>query len=215
MPSSFVHAFLPASCTIYSRKKLPPLSKFEILKLAFAAMVLGNACDLDLIPAFLMPSIWMEIHRNYGHNLIAISIWITLGTLAIPKFVSLRIPRRSAFIMAALLVFSHVLFDAMGDYSGKGYRYGVPLLFPFSNWELTLPFTFFRSVKLHAGEHPLVGHVTSSVFWSDVIFTEFFSSLKLFVGWVLLLNVQTWMQKLTVKSKQRRITKTSVSQQAY
>jgi hypothetical protein len=190
MPSTFTHGLLPPACVLASKPGVPPLSRMEWFKLLFASAVLGNSCDLDLVPAFLFPSRWLEIHRYWGHNIFMISIWITLGAYCLGRFVSPKLKGATAWIYASVLVFSHVIFDAMGDYTGRGYRIGVPLLYPFSKWEFLLPFPIFKGVKLSPHVHPAIGHITSRSFWTDGVFRELYGSLAIlavycvvFYGW--------------------------------
>ena len=67
--------------------------------------------------------------------------------------------------MAFLLVGSHILLDASGDYQKNALRVGVPVFWPVSNYEFKLPFSLFINYKLNqeAG-HPILGHLFSIEF---------------------------------------------------
>jgi membrane-bound metal-dependent hydrolase YbcI (DUF457 family) len=185
MPSTFTHGFLPAACVFSSKAKLPKLTTRETLKLLFASAVLGNACDSDLVPAFMTPAHWLEIHRYWGHNIFSITLWIVLGAWAIGKYVSPQLKGKLSWILASCLVWSHVLFDSMGDYSGKAERVGVPLLWPFSNWEFYTPFPVFKSIRIDPKIHPALAHATSNSFWHDAVYRELTASVIMLGLWVI------------------------------
>lgn len=191
MPSTLVHASLPTLCLWVSRKSFPHLSVTQLFKLLFIACILGNACDLDIIPAMLFPSHWGDIHREWGHNLFSITLWICLGRWAFTRFVSKDFEGRRGWLLAMALVSSHVFLDAAGDYSPESMsRCGVPLLWPLSKWEFLLPYPLFSSYRLGHADHPLAAHIVSLDFWTRAIFSEVLTTLILLGLWTLLYKLK-------------------------
>lgn len=185
MPSTFVHGILPSSCSFVAKKSLPTLDRAQMLKLLFIAFILGNACDIDIIPAMLLPDRWTDIHRYWGHNIFCISLYILAGRWALTRFVHPSFKEKVGWLLTVSLVLSHVFLDAAGDFNfGSDERIGVPLFWPISDWEFLLPFALFKSYQLsEASTNPLVSHILSVDFWTRAVFTEIGSSVMLLLIW--------------------------------
>ncbi len=183
MPSSIAHALFPAGCALLSRSGLPALPRKGWLKFLAVAVFLGNAPDLDLIPASLWPEHFFEIHRYWGHNIFSVTALIYLGQVLIRRWVSPSFSKRHAWILSTLLVASHLLLDSMGCPTAHGELPSIPFLYPFSDWSFYLPFQLFPIIQLHRGVHPLLAHVLAQDFWVHVIFHEIFFSAALVGIW--------------------------------
>ena len=206
MPSTLVHSILPTSCVLYSHSKFPKLTKRETIKLAFASVVIGNMPDLDIIPAFFSTNNAFEIHRNWGHNIFSVVLWTILGVLALRHLVCRRFSLRTAIVLSASLVLSHICLDAMGSASNDwGRRVGVPLLFPFSKWEFLLPVHLYQTYPLAKGVNPIVGIIVAPSYWHSAIFSEFFSTAALFLLWVLVFSVVNVIAKTIRRPHQDRM----------
>jgi LexA-binding, inner membrane-associated putative hydrolase len=165
-------------------------------RLAFVAFVLGNSPDLDIIPGTLFPEYWRVFHRYYGHNAFSLILWIILGAWALELWVSKDFKGWYGRMLAALLVVSHVLFDAMGDFHRSGLRMGVPLLWPFSDWEFNLPIRLFKEYSLKTGVNPLAGHILSTSFWTEAVFAEVFYGAMIVVVWIMGYRAFTVVRKV-------------------
>jgi len=183
-----------------TKLKKKGLTRKQLLRLAFIAFILGNSPDLDIIPAMLNPEHWKEIHREWGHNMFSLAVWITLGTFALRRFVSPLFNGALGWFVSAPLVLSHVLFDAMGDFAHDGARIGVPLLWPLSDWEFNLPFSLFRCYEVQSGMNPLLAHITSESFWKSAVFSEIAGSLLLFGIWFAALTVVRVIRKMNPRN---------------
>lgn len=207
MPSTFVHGLVPSSCAFITKPRLKNDSFRERFIFFFVCSVLGNLPDLDVIPGTLMKEHWFEIHRYWGHNMFSLAVWIVLGAWALNKFVGGEMVGRKAWVVSALLVMSHVLFDSMGDYTTNGVRIGVPLLWPFSKWEFLFPIGIFKSYEIDYSKNVLAAHLTSYGYWSHAVFSEIVAGLGLFLVWVLVWRTRTIAHKVVatirVKSANR------------
>lgn len=185
MPSSFVHALLPPACLLTSASCLPKLSRAAWVKLLFVAAFLANSPDLDIIPASLLPSLWLKIHRNWGHNIFAFVGLVALGQWLLRRCVSGNIPKRTAWLLAFMLVGSHLLLDSMMGHSEKwSRRPGVPFFWPFLDTDFSLPWALFGCTDIDDSLHPLVGLALSKHYWARAVYGEIFSSLLLLALWL-------------------------------
>lgn len=200
MPSSIVHALLPASCVISSKSIFPKLTKKELFKLFAYSAFLGNMPDLDVIPASLAGDQWSHIHRSWGHNLFAVTLWIILGGIFFRKFVSLKFARKQVWILSILLVLSHLLFDSMQGPNTEGKLVGVPLFYPFSTKNYRLPLKIFQAVTIDKNVHFLVGYLTSMTFWKEIIYMEFLYILGFWFLW----NLSFVLTTNFIRSRARR-----------
>jgi membrane-bound metal-dependent hydrolase YbcI (DUF457 family) len=196
MPSTFVHGLLPPACVYLSKQALPRFTLMEWAKLLFIALILANSPDLDIIPASLS-SHWKQIHRNWGHNIFAVIVWISLGRWALKKFLPGKLTSKTAWTLSTLLVLSHLVLDAMHDVNPEGIRRGVPLFWPITSTEFYLPFKWFKILKLDPGLHFLVAHVTSREFWHGAIFVELGHAALLAVIWGLGFRLAFWIFRRT------------------
>jgi inner membrane protein len=100
-----------------------------------AIMVLAaNAPDFDAISWFGGPAIYIHLHRNITHSLIALP-FMALLSVAIVRWAGRKAVRwLPAFLIALIAVASHLILDLTNVY-------GVRLLLPFSgrwfHWDLT------------------------------------------------------------------------------
>ena len=77
----------------------------------------------------------MQIHRAWGHNIHSALLFSFLGALLFRKWVSNHFTFRTAFLLAFILVLSHLFLDALGHVD---FDPSVPLLWPLSNGKFTL-----------------------------------------------------------------------------
>ena len=189
MPTTLVHAFLPAACLAVCANALPSLTRREWLRLLFAAMILGNLPDLDLLPV-LFHSPWLKyFHRNVGHNVFALAGWICLGQWALRRWVLPTATPRQRWTIAAVLVLSHVVLDSMSRVPDdpEGRAGGVPLLYPLSDWQWRFPWRIFPGFKGDESRfHPVIAQAVSTEYWGRVIFTELRNTAILFAVWTTL-----------------------------
>lgn len=146
------------------REDSPDLTGPQWLKLLALGIFLANSPDLDLIPASLFPDQWNPIHRSWGHNIFSVTLLIWLGSHLQRRFVSREISSRQAWLVSAALVLSHLMLDAMMDTAPDGKLRGIPILFPFSDLQVRLPWRVFPTVITREGVHPFLGHVLSPTF---------------------------------------------------
>lgn len=179
MPSTIAHVLFPTSSAIASRSGLPQLTRGQWLRFLLLAAFLGNAPDLDLIPASLYPDAWYTIHRWWGHNIFSVFFLIMFGQRLLRRFVSSEISFGKAYAISGLLVVSHLFLDSMGHRTNFGEYPSIPLFFPVSDWTFSLPFHLFPVIELHHSHHPMLAHVLAKDFWVHVIFHEIFFSLVL------------------------------------
>ncbi len=182
MPTTFVHALLPASCLGVSHRALPRLSTKEWVKLAGTAFILGNAPDLDLLPAIFRPDLWHTVHRYMGHNVFSLFAFVFFGQWALRRFVSPKFGRKQAWVLSLALVASHVALDAMsqGDPAPAA---GVPIFWPFTRWELLFPWHVFPGVNPKKTLHPLMGLAVAPEYWHRVVFVEIAYSIFFLILW--------------------------------
>ncbi len=204
MPSTIVHALLPASCVYTSKSLFPPLTKKETFKLLFLSCFLGNFPDLDVIPATLAGENWSNIHRNWGHNVFSITVGIFLGSFLIKKFIHKNFTKKSAFLLSFCLIASHIFFDSMQGENANGIQIGVPLLYPFSSWELTLPFKVFKAVTISHQDNFLTGYLSSMTFWKEIIYWEFIYIASFWLAWNAVFTVTNYVVKQHKRKKQIR-----------
>jgi hypothetical protein len=195
MPSTFVHGLLPASCVYTYHRRFPTLTRRQRAILVFLAAVIGNLPDLDILPTLFFPEHWQEIHRWWGHNLFSITLWIIMGAYSLNYLVSPHFKGWRGYLLSALLVFSHVCFDAMADFNPEGIRPGVPLLWPLSNWQFHLPFRLFKPAITDPHLNPLFAYATSRNYWTEAIYSEIFSTLLLLGIWFAFVSLYSILQK--------------------
>lgn len=202
MPSSIVHAFIPATCVLTSKSLFPKLSKKQSLKLFILSAFLGNFPDWDAIPAALSGDQWSQIHRNWGHNIFSIVMGICLGSYLLRRFVSHNFSKRGAFCLSLCLVLSHVLFDSIQGLNELGQKIGVPLFFPFSYWEFSLPFKVFKPVTISHQTNFLSGYLTSMTFWKEIIYWEFLYIACFWLSWNIFFTAGSYVFKQHKRKKQ-------------
>lgn len=203
MPSTFAHALFPSTCLWLSKGGFPRLNRTQWLKLLALGIFLANSPDLDLIPASLFPDQWNPIHRSWGHNIFSVTLLIWLGSHLQRRFVSKENSSRQAWLVSAALVLSHLMLDAMMDTTPDGKLHGIPILFPFSDLQVRLPWRVFPTVITREGVHPFLGHVLSPTFWQSVIFREIFVSLALAFLWGGVLCSFRWLARLKDRKKSK------------
>lgn len=173
MPSTFVHGLLPAGCLMASLGYMGPLSKSQKLKLLFFAFFMGNSPDLDVLFTLIRPDQFHLAHRYWGHNIFTLLFFTATGAWVLRNFISKSMPKRTALLVTAVLVFSHVFLDACGGPNHVGVRTGVPLFYPFSDWQMVLPIQLFSVYHVDKSLHPLIAHATSKDYWMNSMLKEF------------------------------------------
>lgn len=201
MPSAFAHAIAPAAATALSRGSLPRLSKGQWVKCLLVAAILGNIPDIDLIPASLFQDRWADFHRAWGHNLFALTLFVSLGQWALRKFVSPEIPKKTAWIMASCLVLGHCVLDMMMEVDSRGRLPGIPIFYPFSRLELVTGLELFACTPIEPGINPIIGHLISFEFWTHTLAREILLSLGLSVVWLGLLSVARLWTRRSVREQ--------------
>ena len=193
MPSPLTHSLLPTACALSTAQALFSFNRRQWKRLALVCLVLGNAPDLDLIPGILYPSLYHAIHREWGHNIFALGIWITLGVIALRKWVSPVFSGRTGWTASSALVLSHVFLDSCAiTVSAKtGNVRGVPLFWPFSNWELVTPWPLFGGYHLVHASHPVFSLFVSPEFWQHVTGPELRFTLCGAALWHLTMKIWT------------------------
>jgi membrane-bound metal-dependent hydrolase YbcI (DUF457 family) len=204
MPSTFVHGLLPPSCLVVVKSKLPKMEKAQKYRLLLIAFFLGNAPDLDLIPASFDPTHWRLIHRAWGHNMFSLMCWITLGVFLITRFVSKDFKGKRAWLISTGLVLSHVVLDCMGQMDKAGHKPGIPLFFPLTRYEVTLPLNFFKSYSLDPKLNPIIAHAVSKTFWTDSVISEVATMVFLFLFWVVGFACLVGLQKLFTRKPETK-----------
>jgi len=186
MPSAFTHGLLPAACAFSSARNLFSLDRTQWKKFLFVCFVLGNSPDLDLIPGILFPGLYHDLHRNLGHNVFALSLWIWLGVKVLRSWVSPAFHGRRAWIFSVALVLSHVILDSCADFSPASHgQYGVPVLWPLSSWRFVLPLPLFGGYALTHASHPILSHLFSSGFWWTFLTREVTVTAAFSAAWYL------------------------------
>ncbi len=205
MPSTIGHGLLPAACLLASKSRFSELSAMQFFKFSILVAILGNASDLDVIPAALYPSHWREIHREWGHNLFATGLWIYIGTRLIRRYISPEIGNAKAWITSGLCVVCHIFMDALGGLGEFGERMGCPLFWPFSDWDLIFPVVIFDSYRLEKGINPILAHLTSTTFWNNAIFYELFYAWFVGCSWYLTIRGYDFIKFLWLEIPQMRL----------
>lgn len=185
MPSTFVHALLPSSCaasTSFVRLKLK--TRWEWIRFLFVAFFLGNAPDLDLIPAFLYFEHFREIHRAWGHNIFSATLLAVAGRYLLVKGVSPQFSKASGWLLSFFLVYSHLLLDAMFQAHSIGFIPTVPLFWPISHWNVSLPFGFFNTPHLNIPLGKFDLPLFEFYFWKHIFLYEILPSALLFLLWL-------------------------------
>lgn len=179
MPSTFTHGLVAGGCLTATSRNNQAIPKGQLLRLLAIGFILGNMPDLDVIPASILGAgTFPLIHRQWGHNGFALVLYIWLGTLAFKTFIAEAYRPKRVWLTAALLVLSHVLFDAMGEESIEGFRRGIPLFWPLTEREFTLPFQVFKSYTVDPTLPMLWAHIVCLEFWTRCVLTEIvFTSL--------------------------------------
>lgn len=196
MPSTFVHGLLPASCVLASYRALPPFKSKDFLKLLLFAAVMGNSPDLDLIPAFLFPSHFFFFHRDFGHNVFVVTLWILLGRSILKRLLPNKLSPLQAWSLSALPVLSHLVFDIMGAHPGTGAPTFIHILWPINSFELSSRLQIFESVIIRKDIHPILAYSTSADFWSGVFQREMLHSLSILFIWYIGFNSLYWILKI-------------------
>lgn len=184
MPSTFTHGVVPASCLALTSKQNKKIPRWELAKLAAIGFILGNTPDLDIIPATIIGDQFHEIHRCWGHNMFSLTVYIIAGTFLFKKFIKEEYRPKRVLLTCFLLVVSHILFDSVGEQSAEGFRRGIPLFWPLSNWELLLPFQIFRDYKVDPNLPLLWAHMVSVQFWTRAVFAELMFTALFIPMWV-------------------------------
>ena len=178
MPSTFVHALLPASCALSTPSGRPRPTLKVAIKLFVIAAVIGNFPDLDIIPALIFGA--AKIHRHWGHNIFVLFGWTWLGQWTLVKLVpEIFKSKRQAFVTSFLLVASHLILDAFQQHNHISFVPHVPLLWPLSDWAFSIPIQIFTTV---------IPDGASGVFTigtlKQIALRELVPSFLLFVLWV-------------------------------
>lgn len=201
MPSPLTHGALPTLCLWTVTKSWPEFSKKEKIKLFVASVLLGNACDLDFVPAILLfPDRWNDIHRALGHNIFSVFFLSYCGAFLIRQFVSCKISKKVSLFISFFLVSSHVIFDASCDLDQFGDRPFVPLFWPVSDWKLILPFRFFKCPHVDFSELPILSHLSSPNLILTLIYEAYYS-LLIFGTWYLLVKMTSFVRQLYESKK--------------
>lgn len=169
MPSTWLHAALPAACagaTLSLTLRRHRLEPRALVRVCLLVAILANGPDLDLIPASFFPANWREIHRAWGHNLFAALLLTGVGAFTLRRWAWPGVRPAVAWSLSAAAVMSHLFLDAATYDSATGEGIGVPLAWPLSSLEWTLPWKWFPATVVASGAHPVLGHVTASDFWT-------------------------------------------------
>ena len=203
MPSPLVHTLLPSACLIQSRSHIRKLTRFEWIKLILLTIFLANLPDWDVIPASLFPSHWHEIHRSWGHNLWFAITYVWFGMKLFRRLFKEVFNRTQAFRISLIAVLSHFLLDGMAYANHAGHIPGIPIFFPFSNWEISVPFKIFLCPEKSPELHPFLALATDPSFWSTTIFNEIWGTLILSLVWWMGLRLFSTYGRLVVKRPQK------------
>ncbi len=173
MPSPLTHGLLPTACAFSTARGFLNLDSKNWKRFLFLCLVLGNIPDIDLIPACLFPEYYHAFHREVGHNIFALCLYIYFGAKAFRYWVSPTMSRPVASMFSAALVFSHVFLDACAEVS-PGYqgKFGVPIFWPLSDWQMLMPFPLFGGYHTAHASHPLLKLLLSPEFWEGLVSRE-------------------------------------------
>lgn len=180
MPSTLVHALLPGGCSAY-RGRRGPWRRYFVL-----GAILGNLPDLDIALGLCFPEQFNHIHRNFGHNVFVLPLWIGLGAWLLGRFGGPAFAGRRRFLAASLLVVSHHVLDAMTVHQIAPASPGtVPLFWPLAKYGWELPWRIFQGVPpQYQHANPIWDRISSPRFWRQTIFVELFWTGVLFIAWV-------------------------------
>ncbi len=187
MPSTFAHAVFPAGAVWLARLGFPSLTRKEFIRLICLATFLGNAPDLDLIPASFFNHQWNVIHRSLGHNLFSVTLLTLVGGYGIRIWVSQKFSKVRAFILALTLISTHLLLDSLAK-QGQGHPIGIAFFWPFSDTQYTIPFTVFPRIYPHPNVHPVLGFALSRQFWTEALILEMLRCVLLLGIWAILFH---------------------------
>lgn len=179
MPSTLVHAILPAACVVSRKASLEGLTRKQCLGLLLVCSIVANLPDLDIIGVILFPEYASFYHRNVGHNIFSLIVLVIVGKVLLQRVSELFSVFR-AYLYSVSLVLSHLILDS-GCVHRPGVPAGVRLLWPLSDWELTSPFPLFIDYQLNLSHHWFLGHVLSSDYWTRAFFQEVWVSCLIFV----------------------------------
>jgi membrane-bound metal-dependent hydrolase YbcI (DUF457 family) len=192
MPSTVLHALLPTGCAATSPFCPPRPSRGDWIRFLIACAVLANLCDLDLVVATLWASHFNQIHRNWGHNIFALAVWVGVGYAMLRAWGAPWLSRARTWALAVPLVLSHVVFDAMTvpqpSVMGRPpLPSGVPLLWPILTEHWSLPWVIFRGVPAQGiYANPLWDRICSRELWEVSIVSEVEYGAIFFAVWLAL-----------------------------
>jgi membrane-bound metal-dependent hydrolase YbcI (DUF457 family) len=204
MPSPLVHATLPAACLVAERKTRRPLDRAHTIRLCLAALIIANLPDIDLIPALWFRAHFEEIHRAWGHNIFSVGLWTFLGSRLLAWADGRSSSRAYYWCAAAGLALSHIFLDAAGHFNEFGFSPTVPVLWPLSNWELTLPFRLFATMDFSfppVTALTLAERVFSWGFWRDIAICEVVPAFFVYLIWRVVLRSARVAHQFTQKQK--------------
>ena len=145
----------------------------------------------------LYPQYASLIHRNIGHNILSLSIFVIAGKWLVEWIA--RFSSRKAYLISAILVLSHVLLDS-GCSHGKGIPAGVPLFWPLSSWEFS-SLMIFDDYVLQPSHNWFLGHVLSHDFWRHAIINEISVSTLIYFSFIM---AKITFAKVLKKSSSKR-----------
>lgn len=200
MPSTFVHALLPASCLLVTQTGKNQWSRKDLAKMMVIAIIAGNLPDLDILPGLLWSGHLLDTHRAWGHNIFSLSLGIAF-TAWMFKRAGIFNNKNQRWLISAYLVGSHLFLDCVGHFNVVEYEPTVPLLWPISSQGFSLPFRIFSTMEVMT-PHGLVIPVTSMEFWRQLVIRELIPSLLLFAGWIFAVQVSRFLgsRRLTESS---------------
>jgi membrane-bound metal-dependent hydrolase YbcI (DUF457 family) len=212
MPSSLTHALLPAFFAGFVSALFPFFPKMtgrQWALLLIASVFLGNSPDLDIIPAALFPEQWNDIHREWGHNIFSISLLIAGGTYLILRIIPSGFSWRRALWMSAFLVGSHITLDAMMNersIDGVMHRPGVPLFFPFTKADYSLPWAVFHCWEApDPGSNPIVAYASNPINWKTHVVHELATvSIWVMVWAIIVAALDYFWRKWRSRTRSRR-----------
>lgn len=197
MPSTVVHALLPGSCWVVSEKKTSQFSKRQWIAFTLIAVLLANFPDMDLIPAFLFPNHFYEIHRAWGHNVFSLFLFSLLGSWLLRRFVSSDFTKQRAWMASVFLVGSHVVLDAAGQYNSYGFLPSVPLFWPFSEHAYRLPIRVFVTLDLAGAPNRLYSLIHAPSLLGQIFVREVIPSIIVFGLWCFGVFAYSYFKKMT------------------
>jgi membrane-bound metal-dependent hydrolase YbcI (DUF457 family) len=186
MPSTFIHAILPTVCIASRSDSKTGLGNKQKVFFWIACAVIANLPDLDVLGTFIVPERAEWVHRNFGHNLFSLIILTLLGRMLIVRFVSREMfSGLRGWLYCAVLVMSHVILDsACAEPNGR--PVGIPLLWPFSDWQFYFPVVLFKGHQLNLNYEWVLGNLFSFDYWTLGVFREIGMGIVIYVGFLLL-----------------------------